>query len=250
MKPERPISATDAIPLAINHAKALLVHPFRLGFWARMAIVAFFAGEFSGGGFHFPASFYHPPNHRIGAGQYFAAHSAISLINLDWLRRAWLRPGLLHPEALPFLLLLIAAGVALLFIFLYIHSVFRFILFDSSLTGNCGIRAAWGRFHVPGQRYWLFLIAFMFISWSALLLLIGLPAFLAWRAGIFRNPEQHLPLLIIGGLALLFVVLCVFLILAIVGIAVKDFFVPLMALEGRTLGGAWRELQRILLPEK
>ena len=231
----------DAIPLAFNHARAELLHPFRFGFWMRMGVVAFFAGELGGGGgISFPTNFYHPPSHRVGGNHFFAAHAASSLLRPDWLR----------PEVLPFLVLLIAAGVALMFIFLYIHSVFRFILFESALRGDCGIRAGWSRWRQPGQRYLLFLIAFIFISWSMMLLLIGLPVFLAWRAGIFHEPGQHLPLLIGGGLALFFVFICLAIVLAVIGIAVKDFFVPIMALGNRDLSQAWEEFQRLLLPEK
>jgi len=40
-----PISAVDAINLAIEHTKRQLLHPFRIGQWTRLAVVGLLAGE-------------------------------------------------------------------------------------------------------------------------------------------------------------------------------------------------------------
>src|SRR5438445_11235213 len=50
--PAKPLGPTEVIGPAFERAKAQLFAPFRWGFWWRMAIVAFFAGEIGGGGFN------------------------------------------------------------------------------------------------------------------------------------------------------------------------------------------------------
>src|SRR5438105_13582780 len=50
--PAKPLGPTEVIAPAFERAKAQLFAPFRWGFWWRMAIVAFFAGEIGGGGFN------------------------------------------------------------------------------------------------------------------------------------------------------------------------------------------------------
>ena len=42
------------------------------------------------------------------------------------------------------------------------------------------------------------------------LILIGGPILAAWRAGIFDEPKEHLLLLILGGMALFFLMLALF----------------------------------------
>ena len=45
-----PISAIDAISPAFQHTKEQLLHPFRVGQWAKLALVGFLCGELSSGG--------------------------------------------------------------------------------------------------------------------------------------------------------------------------------------------------------
>ncbi|MGH9678047.1 MAG: DUF7544 domain-containing protein, partial [Candidatus Acidiferrum sp.] len=126
--PATPLSAIDAISPALERAKQQLFQPFRWGFWLRMALVAFLAGEVGGGGLGGFNGFngFNLPQNRGD-------------VDHDFLLRA-----------LPWIFLLALALFALFLVFLYLHSVFRFILFDSVLRGQCRIRAGWSRWHECG----------------------------------------------------------------------------------------------------
>jgi hypothetical protein len=83
---------------------------------------------------------------------------------------------------------------------------------------------------------------FQFVVLAGLLLLVGLPLLLAWQQGIFRAPQEHMPLLIAGGLVLFLVLFIFGLLIAAVSVLAKDFVVPIMALEKVTAFEGWRQL--------
>jgi hypothetical protein len=230
--PPAPISAIDAIAPAFRMARQELLQPFRFGFWARMAVVSFFAGEVTGGGISIP----NIPQHSGRSGSH-------------WLPVAAFDPSTLL-KLLPWIFAIAVASVLMFLLFLYVHSVCRFILFDSVLTGRCSLRQGWGRWHQPGTRYFVWLIFFELIMLLLIAVFIGLPIFAWWRAGIFENPSQHLGLLIGGGLALFMGFLAGMLIALLIAVMVKDFLVPIMALSNATLGQAWDRFKVILLAEK
>jgi hypothetical protein len=80
--------------------------------------------------------------------------------------------------------------------------------------------------------------------------LIGAPLLLAWRAGLFHHPGEHLLALILGGAALLFILLAFFVLGAIIALFAKDFCVPIMAMENVGVLDAWRRLLPMLAAEK
>ena len=85
---------------------------------------------------------------------------------------------------------------------------------------------------------------------TGMAVLVGGPVYLAWMAGIFRQPNEHVGLLVLGGLALFFLLLGFFLLGALVFFLSKDFVVPLMALEDLGVGDAWRRLLPMMGAEK
>jgi hypothetical protein len=91
----------------------------------------------------------------------------------------------------------------------------------------------------------------MFVLFLAgLAILIGVPALVAWRAGLFRHPGQHLLPLILAGIGL-FLLFVAFMVLgAIVGLFAKDFCVPIMAMERIGVLAAWHRLLPMLAAEK
>lgn len=82
------------------------------------------------------------------------------------------------------------------------------------------------------------------------IVLIGVPLFLAWRAGLFRHPGQHLAALILGGVALFLALLVFFASGAMANLFAKDFCVPIMAMEKVGVLDAWRRLLPMLNAEK
>ena len=137
---------------------------------------------------------------------------------------------------------LIAVGLALVVLLVYVNSVMRFVLFDSIVAKECHIRAGWARRKRPGFRLFVWLLLLMAATWAAMLIIIGGPVALAWALGWFVHPGEHILRLVVGGL-LLFVVLLVLAVAALViQVMTKDFVVPQMALEDVSAFEAWRRL--------
>ena len=151
---------------------------------------------------------------------------------------------------LPWILAAILLLFLLIFLWIYVASVYRFVLFDSVLYDRCELKGCWQRWEPCGRSYFYWNIAFAVITWIGLCVLIGVPLLLAWRAGLFRHPDQHLAPLILGGVALFFLLLAFFVVVAIVGLFAKDFCVPIMAMENVGVLDAWRRLLPILATEK
>ena len=85
---------------------------------------------------------------------------------------------------------------------------------------------------------------------AASVILLGIPAALAFGMGWFDQPRQHLAPLIILGL-LTFAVFFLFVIAtALVQVLTKDFVVPQMALEGISAIEGWRRLWAMMQAEK
>ena len=231
--PLRPLSAIDSITPSVQRAQQQLLKPFRFSFWWRMAVVAFFAGEFSSYSFNFSA-----PGGN-GSGGQTSRHFLASAPHWGALR-----------NMLPWIALGVLLLVALLFLLLYVHSVFRFILFDSVLSGECRIREFWGRRKDYGTRYFVWMIFYQLLMIFTLAVFTGLPLLMLWRAGIFSNAKEHIALLILS-ISLLIVLFFVFLLIAwIIGTIVKDFLVPIMALEGTSLIEAWHIYKPTFIRDK
>jgi hypothetical protein len=226
------LSAVDSISPAIEVAKRQLFRPFRWDRWARLALVTLLSGEMSGGG---GCNFTWPQSHGGRSSGFLALVS----------------PGAEKVLAmLPVILLLVIAAVAFLLLLIYIHSVFRFVLLDSVLYDRCELRAGWRRWQPQGISYFLWLICFVLVTVLGLAVLVGTPVALAWAHGAFREPKQHLFLLIAGGVLLFLLVFAYFVAAAVVGLFAKDFLVPMMALENLRVMEAWRRFIPMLEADK
>jgi hypothetical protein len=226
--PILPISAIDAISPAFQHTKQQLLQPFRAAQWAKLALVGFLAGELSSGGCN--GSNFRLP--RSGGGQRFP------LPNGNVMMFAAL------------IALLIALGIVLWILFLYVNSVMRFILFDSVIAKSCEIGRGWARRHRIGLRYFMWQILFLLAMVVGLTVLVGIPAALAFAAGWLTDPQQHVIPLILSGMFLFFVVMSFILLSLVVHVLTKDFVVPEMALENISAMEGWRQLLPMLKSEK
>jgi hypothetical protein len=148
------------------------------------------------------------------------------------------------------IVVLMVTGLVLLVLFLYVNSVMRFILFDGVLAKECRIRESWSRRQGPGRRYFVWQIL-LFLCWLAgLTILIGIPAGFAFVVGWLRNPKEHMIPLILGGMALFFVVMLFVVAQLLVHVMTKDFVVPQMALEDISAIEGWRRLWPQIKAEK
>ena len=227
-----PISAIDSITPAFHHTKQQLLQPFRAAQWAKLALVGFLAGEMTSGGCSTP-NFQIPT--RTGGSQHFLS-LGLPTVN------PMLYAGLIA--------VLIVAGLILFILFLYLSSVMRFVLFDSVVAKRCEIAQGWNRRQRPGMRYFVWQLLFSFVTVAALAFLIGVPAAIAFTLGWLTHAKDHLIALVLGGIALFFVVLGWFLFSLVVQVLTKDFVVPQMALEDLGPIQAWRRLLPMIKSEK
>ena len=126
------LSAIDAVSIALEHTKRQLFRPFRWGQWLRLALLGFMTGELSrrgGCSGNFPTSFpTNPQDQQGGADQLLSAPH-------------------LEPQMAAHIMLI--AGVASLvvcvfaLVWMYVGSVYRFILIESIITKKVNLLAGW-----------------------------------------------------------------------------------------------------------
>jgi hypothetical protein len=219
-----PISPVDTVSLAFQHTKKQLVQPFRFGQWTRLAVVGLLAGEMSGGGSFKPGGFHSP---QPGSSRH--------LMDPNF--------GSIDPIVIAALIaVLVVAALVFGVILLYVSSVMRFILFDSIVAKECYIRRGWSRRQGPGWKYFLWQIGYMLVTFALAVILLGVPAALAFGMGWFTHPQEHIPGLVVGGIAFFLVAVAFFVTVAVVHVLTKDFVVPQMALEGIGAIEGWRRL--------
>jgi hypothetical protein len=228
-----PISAVDTITLAFQHTRRQLVQPFRFWQWTRLAVVGLLAGEMGSGGLNLPSNFNIPQQggshrHLLGSGL-----------------------GSIDPAVYAGLIaVLVVSALVFMVIMMYVSSVMRFILFDSVLAKECHIRQGWSRRQGPGWRYFLWQLGFALATLAGMVVLLGIPAALAFAMGWFTAPREHLVGLILGGIVLFILAVASFVTIAVVHVLTKDFVVPQMALEGISAMEGWRRFWPMLQAEK
>ena len=232
-----PVSAVDCVQPALQHARDQLFRPFRFGQWSRLALVGFLAAELhtSGcnfNGFNFPIS--HPRR-----GNEFVAGAA-PFPHLDPARLA---------QFAGLIVALVVLGMILFFVFLYLNSIFRFILFESVINKHCSISESWQRWHRAGRRYFLWQIVFLIAEGLFLGVLIGVPLALAAALGWFRNAEEHIVRTVLGVMFLIGLFVVFLVAAATVQLLSKDFLVPVMALEDVDFADGWSRLLSLIRPE-
>jgi hypothetical protein len=228
-----PISAIDTITLAFQHTKRQLVEPFRFGQWTRLAVVGLLAGEMGSGGCNVPSNFNWPQ--QPGSSRHFLEQG---LPNID--------PAILGG----LIATLVVIGLVFVIVMMYVSSVMRFILFDSVLAKQCHIWQGWKRRQGPGWRYFLWQLGYLLAVLASLVVLLGIPAGIAFASGWFTAPGEHVLGLVLSGIVEFFLLFFFFVIAALVHVLTKDFVVPQMALEGIGAIDGWRRLWPMLQAEK
>lgn len=230
------LSAIDSFAPAFARVRAMLFSPFRLGTWLKIGLIGLLGGGaiVSGGGssFHTPAIPRHgqgdlPPN----AEDILRAIRSIHLADYFHV-----------------FVIVIAVIVVLALIFLYLFCRFRFILFDSVVSGQPDIGRGWRKYESQANRYFGFWLAFRLVTWGALVLIVGLPLWRAYKSGIF-SVDNSLPIFfaMIASVALGAIV--VGLAFAIVSTLAKDFVMPVLALDDLSVGDAWSAVWRVAASE-
>jgi hypothetical protein len=221
-------SAITAVDPAMQRAKAMLL-PFRFGTWLKMGFIGWLAGEMVSFHFGFPSfpggspSSSQPAPRSSGPAVQWPSHDGMVLIAVA---------------------AVLLAAVVLVFAFLY--SRFRFVIFDSVVNAQVAIGRGWHAYRSQGARYFGFWLLFCLISFAIIAVLVGLPLWHAFQRGVFDGGRETLPdILVLFGsvfLSLFFLGLALF----VVGSLAKDFLVPLMALDDLSIGQAISALARII----
>jgi hypothetical protein len=197
-------------------------------------VVALFAGEFAS--YNFNAGF---PRGGGGGGQTNRHFLAADFPNWEVVR-----------HLLPWILASAVAIVILFFLLLYVHAVFRFILFDSVLTGRCSIGQSWGQYKNHGARYFVWLLIFNVIAMTALFAVVGLPLLGLWHAGILSHSGGRVALMVLVISLTIMGFFAIALVSWVIMTIVKDLLVPIMALENTGVAQAWRSYQPMLAEGK
>ena len=234
----KPLSAVDCIAPAFTQTKRQLFSPFRFQRWTRLALVCLILGDFAGGGGGGggPSGGFHLPSSQ-GKG----SKTLLAVPDIPW--------GKIVPW-LPWIVASVALIFALILLWIYIASVYRFVLFDSVLYDRCELKGCWRRWEPSGRSFFLWSIALGLGVMAGFAILVGAPLLLAWNAGWFSHAGEHVGRLILGGGVMFLLLLAWFITGAVAAVFAKDFCVPIMALEKVGILDAWRRLLPMLGAEK
>lgn len=222
-------SCIDAMSPAFELVKKRLFRPFCFPFWLRICVLGLLTGEVAGGGGGF--------NFNVPFGGTQPSHTHDSFIN----------PGMSFLAIIPFLVICAVLGFGLMLLLMYINSRLRFVLFDAVLHGRAEIIDGWRRWKSQGRAYFIFQLQIFLAFIGGVLVLAGGCVGALALAGNLRHPSIGAILLIV---AVVLVLLVYALMLHVINVLVKDFVVPQMALENRTVAEGWRTLFSMMCAEK
>ncbi len=230
-------SAVDVISTAFEHTRKQLAEPFRLGQWARLALLALATGELSSGG-----GCSNGWSRLSGLAK--APNPSQNFIDPKDVLRG-IDPALIGT----LLVVAMLGGLVLMLVWIYVSSISRFILFESVLQKRCdSLSAGWQRWQGRGLSYfwWQLALAIVGVGVAAVLFL---PLLLPVLASM-RNHEHPGPGLILAFLPMILVFGIFGLIMLLIAVLAKDFVVPLMAVDGVGVMEGWRRLLGMMKAEK
>jgi hypothetical protein len=232
----QPISAVDAVSLAIERTKQFLFRPFKWSTYLKLGLVAIIT---EGVGRNFRSSTSHE-GHGMEHGP--GAHSPFDF-PADVPGAGW--PFHLTPQSV----VVIAAAVLLAFLIaifvFYLITRLRFAYFNCLIHNTKEIGPGWRIYSDRASRFfWLNIV--VGICFMALLVLAGLP-FAAgfWR--VFHESQQagHFDVWMLLPLVLPLIPVLILLIMGglLIDMILRDLMMPHFALDNATAGEAWRQVR-------
>jgi hypothetical protein len=232
------LSAIDAFGPAFKRVGTLLFQPFRVAVWLKIGLIGLLGGGIitaggGGGSFRMPDL-----NSSFPRGQ--------APPELSDITRA------LHSVHLAdyfhIFVIVITVAVVLGIIFQYLFCRFRFILFETVITGKPDIGKGWRKYGSQAYRYFGFWLAYRLVNWAGMVIIIGVPLWHAYQSGVFSR-DNSLPELfaVLAPIGLSVIVASV--VFAIISTLAKDFVLPVLALDDFTLGDAWSAVWRVIASE-
>jgi len=231
-------SAVDTISLALEHTKQQLFRPFRFGQWLRLALIGLMTGELASSGGCDPSAFNDLKKIQT---QPSGSEEFLAMPHLD--------PHLAG-YALMLVGILMLVLCVLILAWMYVGSVYRFILIESIITKRVSLREGWHKWRAAGRRFFLWRLAYQFAAGIFFAILVGIPLGLAALLGWFNDPQAHLLPLVLAGVPFVFLLLMAALAAAAVWLLGKDFMAPIMAVENLDFADAWNHLLAMMQKEK
>lgn len=228
-----PLSAIDTISVAFEHTKQQLFRPFRWDQWLRLAALGLLTGELSSGGgcgtggHSFSVPIPTPSQTPRGSDHFLTAQQ--------------FAPNFSNEIAALLILALLLFG-AIVLAWMYVGSVYRFILIDSIIAKKVSIRAGWHKWHAAGRRFFLWRVVFQFVGFMLLVISLGVPLGLAAMLGWFSNPKAHLIPIVLAATAFIVWMILLGIVSLLVFVLAKDFMAPIMALENLGFADSWARL--------
>lgn len=210
----------------------MLFRPFRFKTWMIMGVIGWLAGEGMSGGFNFsfPMGGHLPSKPAPGPSGPEGSHFPVGLFVL-------------------FIAVVVFVGLIIAVAFIYLFSRFRFVLYESVVSGHIGVDPGWKKYREQAQRYFWFWIAAGAVIFVLFATAIGVPVLVAFKRGVLENPSADLgAFFAFIGFVFLGVLLSVLVVFVFAALA-KDFIVPLMALDDLRVGGAWSALKTMIKAE-
>jgi hypothetical protein len=212
---------------------AMLLRPFRIKTWIKIGFIGWLAGASSSSGANF--------NYRGTGGAWPGGHD----MNDVWRKIHDAIQSIHIGEYIWIIAFIVAIVVIISIIFIYLFSRFRFILFDTVISGNAEIGRGWRRYRDQAHRFFAFWLLYTLAVWAVFGAIIGIPLWHAYKAGVFHRDASLGTIFAVLGSILLGVFLAV-VVTAIIGTLARDFLVPMMALEHLSVNEAWAALLRMI----
>src|SRR5947209_10750674 len=157
------LSAIDAVSPAMARVGAMLFHPFGVKTWLKIGFIGLLSGgvaRFSGN-MNFRGPMVPPEIHggNLPDDPLGAIQRAIHSIHLA-------------DYAHIIMAVLITIFVVAL-VFLYLFCRFRFVLFDSVISGEAVVGRGWRQYASQANRYFGFWLVFRLVNWATIILIIG-----------------------------------------------------------------------------
>ena len=215
----------------------MLFRPFRLLTWLKLGFIGFLGGGMvvASSGFNFNAPVT-PPRTPSGDVPPNVAeiYQAIRHIHLA--------------DYFHLFVIGLAVIVVIALIFLYLFCRFRFILFDSVVTGRASVGRGWRLYSSQANRYFGFWLVYRLVTWGVILLIVGMPLWHAYKNGVFNGDNSLSAFFaIIASIAL--GALAASIVFGIISTLAKDFVMPVLALDDLALGDAWSAVWRVVVSE-
>jgi hypothetical protein len=232
------LSAIDAFGPAFTRVGTLLFQRFRLGIWLKIGFIGLLGGGLvtaGGGGSNLPSR-------GMGSG-FPQGQPPPEFEHLSRVLRSIHLADYFH-----FFVILAAVVIVIALIFQYLFCRFRFILFDTVITGQPTIGRAWNKYGLQANRYFAFWLIYRLVNWLALVEIVGVPLWHAYKNGVFSG-DNSLPALFAVFAPIGLSLLAVSAVFAVASTLAKDFVLPVLALDDFTLGDAWSAVWRVVTSE-